>query len=378
MNLTILVPTLDRLILVEKLLKYYIDINFTGDIFILDSSDKTQSIPIKQLLKNINKNNFKYFHVEGWQAEAMKQAYKFIKTKYVIYTGDDDYLLLEGAKNIIEYLEKERKYHSCLGDCMFISKTQINNELFFSSWEYSALRERIEENCEDRFLNFLKNYSVNEYAITEKETFFNSLSYVPEFKNRNLCPTREINDEMLVNAFLTLNTKIKKIKELYLIRTSTAGYVRTPNSKWGIPSNNYEDLRRVRHKRASDNLALKRLNSDFEKSVLYYKNAVKKFLNVKSVDKIKYKLVDDSIDDYYIQQSKVKKNFVNVIFKKLKLFAGKYKIIIKIKRKVFEVLRFIPGISKRIDKVYSINNLMNKDSKYHSSFIKVFSILAKE
>ena len=81
MNLTILVPTLDRLIFVEKLLKYYTDINFTGDIFILDSSDKTQSIPIKQLLKNINKNNFKYFHVEGWVSEAMKQAYKFVKTK---------------------------------------------------------------------------------------------------------------------------------------------------------------------------------------------------------------------------------------------------------------------------------------------------------
>tara|TARA_Y100000294_G_scaffold178050_1_gene206888 strand:+ start:3847 stop:4980 length:1134 start_codon:yes stop_codon:yes gene_type:complete len=376
MNLTILVPTLDRLIFVEKLLKYYININFTGDIFILDGSDKTQSIPIKQLLKNINKNNFKYFHVEGWVCEAMQQASKFVKTKYVIFTGDDDYLLLEGAKNIIEYLEKEREYHSCLGDCMFISKTQINNVLFFSSWEYSALRERKEENCEDRLLNFLKNYSVNEYAITEKETFFNSLSYVPEFKNRNLCPTRAINDELLVNTFLALNTKIKKIKELYLIRTTD--HVRTPNSKWGIPSKYFEDLRRARHKRASDNVALKRLNSDFEKSVLYHKNAVKKFLNVKSVDKIKYKLVNDSIDDYYIQQLKVKKNFVNIIFQKLKFFVGKYKIIIKIKRTIFEVLRFIPSLSKRIDKVYSINNLINKDSKYHSSFMKVFSIFANE
>ena len=133
MNLTILVPTLNRLIFVEKLLKYYIDINFTGDIFILDGSDKTQSIPIKQLLKNINKNNFKYFHGEGWGHEVMKQTYKFVKTKYVIFTGNDDYLLLEGAKNIIEYLEKEREYHSCLGDCMFISKTQINNETFKSN-----------------------------------------------------------------------------------------------------------------------------------------------------------------------------------------------------------------------------------------------------
>ena len=129
MNLTILIPTKNRLIFVEKLLKYYIDINFTGDLFILDSSDKTQSILIEQLLKNINKSNFRYFYLEGWECEVLKHVDKFIKKKYVIYTGDDDYILLEGAKNIIEYLEKERECEGCLGDVMLIGKTQINNEI---------------------------------------------------------------------------------------------------------------------------------------------------------------------------------------------------------------------------------------------------------
>ena len=58
-----------------------------------------------------------------------------------------------------------------------------------------------------------------------------------------------------------------------------------------------------------------------------------------ALDKIKYKLVDDSIDDYYIQQLKVKKNFVNVIFNKLKLKTNNTQII-KVVMKAFSIQNY--------------------------------------
>ena len=51
MNISLIVPTKDRPSYVERLLKYYSDLNFTGYIFILDSSEKKISKDIRNFVK---------------------------------------------------------------------------------------------------------------------------------------------------------------------------------------------------------------------------------------------------------------------------------------------------------------------------------------
>ena len=52
MNISLIVPTKDRPSYVKRLLKYYSDLNFTGYIFVLDSSSNAHLSSIHEVAKD--------------------------------------------------------------------------------------------------------------------------------------------------------------------------------------------------------------------------------------------------------------------------------------------------------------------------------------
>ena len=105
MNISLIVPTKDRPSYVKRLLKYYSDLNFTGYIFVLDSSGKNISNDISNFIKKTKNKKIQYFRDVGFPGMITKKYISKIKTDYVAQLGDDDYLIPNGLKNCIKFLK---------------------------------------------------------------------------------------------------------------------------------------------------------------------------------------------------------------------------------------------------------------------------------
>ena len=73
MNISLIVPTKNRPLYVERLLKYYSDLNFTGYIFVLDSSEKKISKDIRNFVKRTKNKKIQYFRDVGFPGIITKK-----------------------------------------------------------------------------------------------------------------------------------------------------------------------------------------------------------------------------------------------------------------------------------------------------------------
>ena len=110
MEVTILIPTLNRSDYIHRILKFYKKSFFTGQILILDSSKKQEKkLNIKHVRKYSKSLNIDYFWDIGWSFELFKKYQKYIKKKNCIFSGDDDYILTEGLKKSVDFLNQKKK-----------------------------------------------------------------------------------------------------------------------------------------------------------------------------------------------------------------------------------------------------------------------------
>ena len=103
LDLTIVVPTLNRTIFLKKLLNYYDKFKFSGEILILDSSKGKIKENNKFLCGSHKQLNIKYIGIKGFPHEVIKKCRKHIKSSYVVFSGDDDYFVVNALKKIVSY-----------------------------------------------------------------------------------------------------------------------------------------------------------------------------------------------------------------------------------------------------------------------------------
>ena len=212
LDLTIVVPTLNRTIFLKKLLNYYDKFKFSGEILILDSSKGKIKENNKFLCGSHKQLNIKYIGIKGFPHEVIKKCRKHIKSSYVVFSGDDDYFVVNALKNIVSYLKKNKKHISASGESILLHKPKKNSAV---TYEYKGLHARLENTALERVFANITNYSVGHYAVCRKKFFNMSFKHI----NRNLCPSRIVNDEMLVTMSLSCLGKSNKILEPYLIRS---------------------------------------------------------------------------------------------------------------------------------------------------------------
>lgn len=154
--------------------------------------------------------NIKYISVKGRPLEVMKKCINFAKSSFVVFSGDDDYFVVSALNTIVLYLKQKNIGLGCGEAVLFYKK----NNKFIGTYEYPSLHSRLENTAFDRTLANMKNYSLALYFISKKDLMRKSLMNV----NRTLCPSRNINDELIVTMGLICFAKAKKIKITYLIR----------------------------------------------------------------------------------------------------------------------------------------------------------------
>lgn len=153
-NLTIIIPTHERQTLLIRSIKYYEKLNY--NIIIVDSSDT-------KLIYSFKKN-FLYFNYPncGFNLKIYK-ILNYIKTDFVTFSPDDDYLVNDFLIHSINILSKNQKISSVRGTSV---KFKYEYEkLFFKNYKKNKIifKTRNYDSIYKNFQNLL--YAVNRKKI---------------------------------------------------------------------------------------------------------------------------------------------------------------------------------------------------------------------
>lgn len=258
MNITIIIPTRNRFDELKKLLLYYKKNNFNGSIFLVDSSHENNFKKTKNFLKKLNNKKIKHYRFIGRPFECTKYVSKKIKTKYVCWSGDDDYYIVKGMQDTIRILEKNNKIDAVNG--LSILAKILKNKNFFSYKRFSIYENFYSSNPNPikRLIKILNEYRVPIFSIFRSKLFIKIMKYIPSKSNRHLCPNRIIHDEYLESFLIAYFNKIFKYEFPLLIR--------------GVPDKKYAQV-------SADNLIKSnQLNFEQSKSFAFVEKTISKLL----------------------------------------------------------------------------------------------------
>ena len=106
MNIAIIVPTMNRPMYTIRLLEYYKKFKFTGTIHIGDSSNEVNKNILFDKI-NFFKESLKieYQYLPNHNIEiTQKKLTEKVKEKFVVFSGDDDFFLLNSLEQCALFL----------------------------------------------------------------------------------------------------------------------------------------------------------------------------------------------------------------------------------------------------------------------------------
>ena len=210
MNLTIIIPTLNRNVSLDQVLNHYSKNDCRAKLLILDSSQKEikkRNISICAQYKNLK---IIYKNRKGKPLEVIKKNKNLVKTKYCVFTGDDDFLIVKNLKKILFFLENNHDFVGAHGLSLLFNK--FHNKV--STKEYTSVFKCYLETAFERISSILRNYSVTHFNVCRSQVFFEAISVVDKKK----IPHWAFYDEIAFSISLACYGKFHKINKLFLVR----------------------------------------------------------------------------------------------------------------------------------------------------------------
>lgn len=214
-KVTIVIPTFNRHRQLERLLEYYSNYNYP--IIIGDSSATT--------FPNVNKyKRVKYLHFPSYPyAKKLPLIYKKVKTKYVFFCADDDFVIPDAIEKCVDFLEKNRDYSSAHGHYVFFEDKGKNNISAYPFYLYAVNIDINSNTPSQRVEQLLSNYMQLLYAVCRTSAVkevFRQLEKNPGIKNDSLV-------ELLQAIILCIIGKSKTLPIFYCAREVTPKSART-------------------------------------------------------------------------------------------------------------------------------------------------------
>jgi glycosyltransferase domain-containing protein len=187
--LTILIPTKNRHLLLERSLSYYAKSKINVKIIIADSSDKEFKNQTKKIFEKYQDIlQLFYFHApENIEPPAKNNlALDFISTPYILPIGDDDFPLKSSMEIILNNLEKDTSIAAGFGNRVAIQQVSSKNEKL--KWvkvypNYSGISIK-NDNPLDRIKRLpIPNWQQYPMAIFRTEIFKKSVEMVGKFEH---------------------------------------------------------------------------------------------------------------------------------------------------------------------------------------------------
>ena len=164
-EVTIIIPTHNRNILLKRSIDYYS--NYNCSIIICDSSEI-------ETFDFVNNSNIIYLHYRNTSfAAKLYNAILHAKTKFVCLSADDDFLSIKGIYSGITFLENNIDYYSVQGKYVHFYSNK-NNYTTLNLYEAAGLIHYDSESPFQRAVDSSKNGMQLLYALHRTEVLLNT------------------------------------------------------------------------------------------------------------------------------------------------------------------------------------------------------------
>lgn len=216
--ISIMIPTMNRSDFLIRTLNYYDKVGFQGYICIGDSSDSFHREKVQKAIDNL-KNKLKiiyktlpqnpsiYLDRQGISGIAMclKELVGFAPTSYLVFSGDDDFLVPRSLERCVDFLEGHSEYVGAHGlRVMF----HLQSKGVFGPVKW--VRNRPEcvlesESALDRWLDYMRYAISTQYNVHRMET------WVRVYRDSSSIPMRGIGEELFPCSIMSIMGKIKEL-----------------------------------------------------------------------------------------------------------------------------------------------------------------------
>ena len=339
MDLTIIIPTKNRPEFIKKQLIYYRNQNFKGKILFFDSSSKKIFNNLKKYIVTNNYKNAQIFNVMGTSFDTFKLKAKMVKTKYVLFSGDDDFYIVKSLSKMISNLQNSSGFIGITGKALQIETGGTNNDKVLSYNSYN-ISSNMHRNSLNRLKHITKNYSVLLFSILDAKKFLEIVQNVPTSHKMHFT----FQTEVLPCFLIALSGRIKKVQHLFLFRL--VGH------------------RRVAH----ETLKQLKKNNFFKKSYILSINIIYNFLKIKNKNKKTKFKIKNYIESYFAYS-----NFIQQKFHLKKIFI---KIILKIPRLILSENLYLYLKNNLFPN--EVNKILKQNKNYSESFNFLRNMIIKD
>lgn len=219
MDLSIIIPTMNRPGLLLRLLGYYAAMDFDGRILVGDSSSETL---FRQASRDMEKFlgilHIQHVHLPGRSvAAAVMEMNEHVVTQYVCLVADDDFIVPAGAGKCIAFLDDNPDYVAAHGAGILIASTSGRSDEISGASSYpQTVRE--ESSAAQRLLAHLAHYRVVLFSVHRVAIWRRMFAQTPTPARAPGKGDKTFADELLPCCLSVVMGKVREIEGLYLVR----------------------------------------------------------------------------------------------------------------------------------------------------------------
>lgn len=353
MDISIIVPTMNRPKMLLRLIRYFDSVEFGGKILIGDSSDAAIFQEADNALENYrNRLDILHLYLPGRSvAAAVKELNVYVNTRFVCLVPDDDFVVPKTMAKCIQFLDRHLDYVAAHGFGALITSpgdpAAIDDVYFYKQTVAD------DGTAETRLSKHLEHYSVSLFSVYRVDTWHRMFIDIPTSSELPQCCDKAFVDELLPCCLSVIYGKIKQIDGLHVVRQGHGGRYLLPT--W----------------------FLWLTNANWRPSYLYFRNRLAQAIS--SEDRIAMSdaesIVDRSFATYlkrWIAKEEPRLHWFRKFLHWLRKFARKSQALRSIWHALNDIRDWIqPG--RRLSLAY----LMNPSSPYHEEFLPVFNAVTR-
>ena len=130
MNHSIIIPTKNRPLFINRILHYYQLVGYNGQILIGDSSDTNELFELKQIIEKYStKLNIYFLHEKSKSADEITvDLLNKIEKEFVSFLPDDDIILIDGINHCINFLIQNMDYVAANGKSYYFTLDEMSEK----------------------------------------------------------------------------------------------------------------------------------------------------------------------------------------------------------------------------------------------------------
>ena len=218
MDISVVVPTLNRPDFLLRLVQYLAGQNFGGRILIGDSSDaETFARTARELETYCRRLDIQHTHLPGHSVTGVVRILNVgVTTRYACLVPDDDFVVPKAMANCIQFLDRSPSFVAAHGFGILV-ESSCDNGLIDAASAYP--QPAIDcETARGRLERHLKNYTVSLFSVHRTEVWRRMFDGSSLSGIRSADHDTAFVDELLPCCLSVVYGKVGQLDELYLVR----------------------------------------------------------------------------------------------------------------------------------------------------------------